>query len=378
MPVPLKYPTVNWVNGMKMKKEHFIQQENAFEDKLKDTAGCFLTNYNYGLIPVRNNEESSFKAVFKVDKQKFLKVTLFQVRALTEGGARIEILENINPREFSVDLSTYIENSKKEESGIHYIVLSVDLFDRVPVGDLDGEEEPPRFPNSSPSYKITIFHEKEVARSGITPFSMFIGKMLVQPDRVEVFDDYIPSSMSLRSHPRLTLFHAGVEKFFNQMEIYLLSIIGKIKEKGQDSSLATSVLLLSENLLGYLNTTLLAVRWELPDRPPLHLFRNIATFARVMRNTIESNTAAQKEEMINYFTNWSELKQGDFEKLLVYCVNFGYDHRDISGSVDQFEEFIQIMTALFSKLESLAFIGKKKETNIFVKENTTKRSFLAD
>jgi hypothetical protein len=97
-----------------------------------------------------------------------------------------------------------------------------------------------------------------------------------------------------------------------------------------------------------------------------------------MRNTIESNTAAQKEEMINYFTNWSELKQGDFEKLLVYCVNFGYDHRDISGSVDQFEEFIQIMTALFSKLESLAFIGKKKETNIFVKENTTKRSFLAD
>ena len=93
---------------------------------------------------------------------------------------------------------------------------------------------------------------------------------------------------------------------------------------------------------------------------------------------IDSNASVSKEELLNYFTNWSELKQGDFEKLLVYCVNFEYNHFEILNSVEQFKEFIQIMTALFTKLESLAYIGKKKDTGIFVKEDKAKRSFLAD
>ena len=89
--------------------------------------------------------------------------------------------------------------------------------------------------------------------------------------------------------------------------------------------------------------------------------------ARVIRNTIDSNSSANKEELLNYFTNWSELKQGDFEILLVYCINFEFRHFDILISMEQFSEFIQIIALLFDKLESLAYIGKKKETNIFVK-----------
>jgi hypothetical protein len=110
----------------------------------------------------------------------------------------------------------------------------------------------------------------------------------------------------------------------------------------------------------------------------LQLFENIASFARIIRNTIDTNTETKKEELLNYFTNWSELKQGDFEKLLVYCINFEYNHNDISNNLYQFSEFVKILATLFSKLESLAYIGKKKETNIFVKEETGKKSFLAE
>ena len=184
--------------------------------------------------------------------------------------------------------------------------------------------------------------------------------------------------MTLKSHSSLISFHSTVEKFYNQLELNLLSIIGKIKEKGQDSTLAQSVLALAQNLLIFISTNNLKFRWQLIDQPPLYLFENIASFARIIRNTIDCNTAAHKEELLNYFTTWSELKQGDFEKLLVYCINFEYNHNEISNNIDQFSEFVQIMTSLFTKLESLAYIGKKKETNIFVKEQTSKRSFLAD
>ncbi len=158
----------------------------------------------------------------------------------------------------------------------------------------------------------------------------------------------------------------------------MLSIISKIREKEQDTSLAQTVLKLAENLLYNISANHLSLRWELPNLPPVYLFEHIATTARIIRNTIDSNTSAAKEELLNYFTNWSELKQGDFEKLLLYCINFDYHHYDILISVEQFGEFIQIIGLLFEKLESLAYIGKKKETNIFVKEQKTKRSFLAD
>ena len=93
MPAPLKYSNVNWINGMKIKKDHFIQQENAFEDRIKDVAACFLNSYNYGLLPIWGSKDTSFKVVLKISNQKFLNISVSQFRALTQGGARIEILE---------------------------------------------------------------------------------------------------------------------------------------------------------------------------------------------------------------------------------------------------------------------------------------------
>jgi hypothetical protein len=378
MPAHLKYSNVNWINGMKIKKDHFVQQENAFEDKLKDVAACFLNNLNYGLLPMWGSDDTSFKVILKISNQKFLNISILQIRALTQGGTRIEILDNSKPVEFSVDLTNEIESGKKEENKMFFIMLTVDQFSKEPFGELETDEDPPRYPFTRPLLKINLIREKEVAREGLMPFSIFIGKILIMPDRLELNEDYLPACMTIKSHSRLIGFHSTVEKFYNQLELNLLSIISKIREKGQDSTLALSVLALVQNLLNFISANNLKIRWQLSDQPPICLFENIASFARIIRNTIDCNTASQKEELLNYFTAWSELKQGDFEKLLVYCINFEYSHIEISNKIDQFSEFIQILASLFTKLESLAYIGKKKETNIFVKEQPAKRSFLAD
>ncbi len=378
MPAPLKYYNVNWVNGMKIRKDHFIQQDNAIEDRLKDTAACTLNSINFGLLPIWGGKETSFNVVFKISNQKFLNVTISQLRALTQGGTRIEVLESNYPLEFSLDMTSEIEASKKEDDGGFYIVVSADPYLKEPFGELDTEEDPPRYPFARTSLKINLISEKQVNRDVLNPFSLFIGKLFIKPDKLELVEEYLPPSMSVKSHNRLINFHSMVEKFYNQLELNLLSIVSKIKEKGQDSNLALSVLALSQNLLSFISLNNLKIRWQLIDQPPLYLFENIASFSRTIRNTIDCNTAAHKEELLNYFTTWSELKPGDFEKLLVYCINFEYNHNEIANNLDQFSEFIQILANLFTKLESLAYIGKKKETNIFVKEQTSKRSFLAD
>jgi hypothetical protein len=378
MPAPLKYSNVNWINGMKIKKDHFIQQDNAFEDKIKDTASCFLNSFNYGLLPIWGSKGTSFKVDFKISNQKFLNIAASQLRALTQGGARIEILESDKPVQFSVDMTSEIEASKKEDNRVFLIMLSVDLFSKEPFGELETDEDPPRYPFTKPAFKVNLIQENQVSREGMLPFAMFIGKIFIGPDRMELFEEYVPACTTSKSHHQLISFHSSVEKFYNQLELNLLSIIRKIREKAQDSTLAMSVLSLAQNILNFISTNNLKIRWQLIDQPPVCLFENIASFARIIRNTIDCNAAVQKEELLNYFTTWSELKQGDFEKLLIYCINFEYDHNEILNSIDQFSEFIKIMTSLFAKLESLAYIGKKKETSIFVKEQTSKRSFLAD
>lgn len=374
----LKYFSVNWEDGMNISKDHFIQQENNFTDRLRDNRAVFMSSRNYGLLPLDSTSDISIKTGIKIDNQNFLRVRVFCCRAITQGGIRIEILEDFHLPELEVDLSKELEANKKEEGGDYFILLTADPFNQQAFGELNADEEPPRYPFTLPHYKVHVIGEKQLAREGIHPYSFFIGKCKIEQGKTEIHEDYLPPCMTVRSHNRLTEFADSVEKFFSKLELDLLSIIRKIKEKNQDTSLATAVQVLSEKLLEYITNNHLRLRWFTNDLPPIQLFVFIATAARVIRNTIDSLTAADKEELLNYFTNWSELKQGDFEKLLVYCINFEYKHFDILFSIEQFTEFIQIIALLFDKLESLAYIGKKKETNIFVKEQKSKRSFLAD
>lgn len=373
----IKYFHVNWQNGMNISKEHFIQMENAFTDEIADARGVLLNNINYGLFPVGIGSQGSVKTVIKIDNQKFLRVRIFSCQAVTRSGARIDILEEHQLPELESDISMLLDQAGSEGE-YFYILLSVNAFNRQPFGELNTFEEPPRHPYTIPGYGISLVSEKDLLAQSVQPDSLIIGKLKIEQGVPEIADDYLPSCMTVKSHMRLMEFCEMTEKIFSQLELNLLSIIRKINEKNQDTSLAKSVGTLSENLLNYISENHLRLRFEIPNQPPVFLFMYIANAARVIRNTIDSDASANKEELLNYFTNWSELKQGDFEKLLVYCINFEYRHFDTLLSVEQFGEFLQIIARLFEKLEALTYIGKKKETSIFVKEQKTGRSFLAD
>lgn len=378
MSTPKEYLNVNWVNGMKINKDHFIQQENAFKDELKDSRTIHLNDRNYGLLPEWSSKNSSFEIVTKIDNQNSLKVKILQCHAITLGGARIKILKNNDLPEFIIETP---ETDDKENNGndlFYYLILSIDLFLREPYGNFNSDEDPPRHLFSIPSLKLNLISNKQISNEGIHPYSLFIGKVIIENGIPKVLTDYLPPCMTNMSHPKLVSFHSGVDKLFGQIEIDLVEIISKIKNKDQKTSLANSTLVLSQKLLDYLNNNILNFRWSVIDLPPIIMFERIASIARIIKNTIDCNISSDKEEMLNYFTNWSEMKPGDFEKLLLSTINFKYDHFEINKTMVEMKSFIELTASLFEKLSTLAYIGKKKETGIFVKEHKSKRSFLAD
>jgi hypothetical protein len=205
------------------------------------------------------------------------------------------------------------------------------------------------------------------------------GKIRITENGPDLVKDYIPPCTSVLSHPKLISYHYQFDKFFNQLEVDVATILKKIHDKEQSNPLALTVKYISEPLLYFLSTTIQGFGWQVPVQPPVYMIGHIASCARVLRNAIDSCSGKAREELLNYFVEWCNIKQGEFEKMLLRTINFQYEHVEIQKSIDTMVYFSDVVSQLFSKLSSLEYIGKKKETSIFVKEQpTAKKSFLAD
>jgi hypothetical protein len=115
----------------------------------------------------------------------------------------------------------------------------------------------------------------------------------------------------------------------------------------------------------------------------------VAGLARTMKNAIDQRASAGKEELLNYLSEWCELRQGELETLMVNCANIRYKHIDVRECLQPMIPFVRAMNKLFESLSRLDYIGRKMDSGIFVKEESaedaeyirkhkTKRWFFTD
>jgi hypothetical protein len=378
MPEKTNHLPVNWVDGMKINKNHFLAQEDSVSERICDALEAGLNHLNYGLLPPAANQETPVRIVLYADNQRSVRVKVFECNAITPGGGRIKISESIDFLEFNMPLPEVVQEISQGKLEDLYIALTVNHFKHTPVGIIDPSEEPPRHPFTVPECKVYLIPESQLGRKESGLNFILIGKIRVTENGPELVKDYIPPCTSILSHPKLVSLHTDFDKFLSQLEVDLVTIIKKIREKEQTNSLATTLQSIADPLLYFLSTNILSFRWKIPVEPPLHLCEQIAQTARIIKNALDSNSGKAKEELLNYFTEWCTLNQGDFETTLFRTVNFEYQHSNLYKTLATMVQFAEVISPLFSKLSALEYIGKKKETSIFVKEQTVKKSFLAD
>ena len=383
------YLPVNWMDGMKINKNHFVTQENALQFQLAQNTSALLNELNYGLLPVQNGG-SGLKLFISTDNQKRIQVRIQKCRALTAGGYYIEFNEDTMIK--GAALSTPITSALfpladlKKKSTQFYIVLTINPYKRTPHGLVDIAEIPPRLPYSLPGVSVDLIAVEDVERNMLGSFQLPVGKLAIEDQRVVLEEDYIPPSTSVMSHPELLEIHGGLEQFYGKMETYSLQIIQKIFQKKQSNELAVIVQKLCENILMFTASQLADLKSTGLVRPPVSLIIKISSLARLMKNTLDIYLGSGKEELITYFTEWSNINQGELERVIMELSNHQYDHLDINESMDKVTEFTRIVSGLFHRLARLEYIGKRKEAGIFVKEEEVnqasvvpkRRSFLAD
>jgi len=132
--------------------------------------------------------------------------------------------------------------------------------------------------------------------------------------------------------------------------------------------LSELALFLCDRIMLQLGQSLTEMRRTILYESPAELFVTISSLARVMKNTIDLRIGSGKDELMNYLSEWCELNQGELETLLTSVANLPYDHNNINDSIAPVIRFARVISRLFETLSNLEFIGKRKESGIFVKE----------
>lgn len=376
---------VNWIDGMKINKDHFVQMEDAMLDIVKHSEQKDVTPLNYGLLPDFSDKGSSIDVSISVDGQATIEVVLNTCRAITLGGYQIDITDESRKL---LDQSGFIlkhQYTINKDDTEWYVVLSVNPFERVPVGNADPEEEPPRHPFVFPEYKLDVLPKSETSNQELGLYHITIGKVNLEDGKPVVDADFIPPCRSIQSHADLKFTYTEVGVFLNQMEAFSLQIIQKIHQKKQSNELAKMALYLSEQVMYYLNASISEFRFKDKYEPPVMMISKLVNLGRVIKSSLDVYVGTGKEDFLNYLTDWCDLNQGAFENVLIETIELEYVHSDINATLLKISSFTKLMLSLFKKLNELDYIGKKSDSGIFVKEEVVenteekgRRSFLLD
>lgn len=373
---------VNWVDGMKINRTHFMAQEHAFSYQTARAAGSLLNPFNYGLLP--SGGVTPLKLFVSIDHRQQVQVRIQQCRAITAGGYSIEFSED------SV-LSTPIPfDHLQQRAATWYVVLTVNPYKRVPYGLANPAESPARLPYTLPLYTIDLLTTEDVTKNKLGDFQLTVGLLMLEEQRLSLDESYVPPCTSISSHTDLLETYAALEEFWSRLESCCLQIMQKILQKKQSNELSVIVQRICEQLLSYTAGTL--AEWKLSGivQAPVYLVSRTSALARLLKNGLDTWLGSGKEELINYFTDWCNFSQGELEASITGMAGLVYDHLNIATSLSRIVDFTNTISQLFHQLARLEYIGKRKDAGIFVKEElltpggvmapavSKRRSFLAE
>ena len=371
-----KHFPVNWIDGMKINKNHFIEQDNAWMDALQGIASQQLSPLRFGIIPASVAGEETFNIKISFDNQNTLRVSVLSCQAITSGGASISLpaFSTVGHADTGNVLTNTFPFSDSKNESTWWLFLFVHPYEKQAAGSPDLAENPPRFPNALPTYTIQLVSDTNYRQFSNHPYAMAIGKVAVNGNDVRIEDDYIPPCISINAHPDLLSLHGELDKYLADVELYCSQIVQKIFRKNQQNELSELVMFLCDRVMLYLGQAITTMRWNMVYEAPASMFAAISTLSRIMKNTIDLRIGSGKEELMNYLSEWCELKQGELESMLSNLANTGFNQNDINKNIQKVVQFVKVTSRLFETLSKLEFIGKRKESGIFVKEETIQQA----
>jgi hypothetical protein len=365
-----KYNLVNWQESMDVGHRHLQQTENYFIERLGDNLATRLTSFNYGLLPSSDRRKSSTEFEINESITGKVEIRLRSCNAVTAGGYRI----SYNPvhTEYLTYAHSFEETPDKPDNpDTKYwdVILSVSPFDRIPAGIPDEREYPPRHPDVREPYRLSIAAQGHTNYEQLGRYHLVIGRIRKYGKRYEVDSNYIPACTSMCSHPDLLKYYESFGGRLNDMEKASRLIISKIRNRTQNTPLAFHIAVICENIMRYISGIYFHYRNTGRDALPVEIAGYFSTLAHICSTSLDFISKTEKEELLKYFYEWSDITPGSFGELLSDTLSLRYDHHNIRPVMLQADSFLQVLSGLWLRLGALEYIGQHKE-NIVISERS--------
>ena len=363
----MEHKLVNWVEGMNVSKAHLIQTENYFLDALRAGQTIHLTNYNYGLLPVVDRDKPSNDIRIGEQATNRVEIVLRRCHASTAGGHCIDY----DPDEGDYIIGNFaIEPDKENSAGNHAantrdIVLGINPFKRIPTGEPDAEETPPRHPDAEPAYTLSVMPAGEIIPEKAGKYYLIIGRIRYAGQRWEVDGNYIPPCTTMSGYPDLLDYNDKFSTYLAKIELASKNIISKVQNQQKTSDIAVSVNAMCRDIMRYISTIYFSYRNMGKYMEPVRVVDCFASLAHICLCSLGFINKTGKEELLKYFYDWNNVSPGAFENILSETASIIYNHNSIRESMLNIERFLNIFAELWTTLSNLEYIGQTKE-NIVV------------
>lgn len=357
---------------MNLSAEQFVQTENYFLSAIAENAGHYLTLNNYGLLPSKNKNKLYNGIRVNEHVTGYIEVQLYNCRAITSSGYIIDF----DSEEVGLPLIKQYTPSEDKSIGKrdirHWdVILSVDPFNRLPTGEPDPEEVPPRHPDCESSYALYIMPVGDINTMEFGKHHLIIGRLLKDGDSYFVDTDYIPPATCMSAHPELLDYYNAFCSHFISIEKSSKIIIGKINTHPNRSDLPANIQAMCKDVLQYIAQIYFDLRNTALSASPTLTVSCISGLAHTCFISLLLLDNKQKEEMLKYFYEWTDIAPGAFEDLIASTLEIIYVHNDLRSIMKHCKQFLSKFTELWERMSRLEYIGQRKES-IVVSESKEK------
>ncbi len=357
---------INWIDGMKISKEHFQSLQNFAENSVKDAFVTRKGRYGYGYLASHMGGKND--SAFNLDIHKSLKISIKELRAITPNGNRIEITKETPGVEDDITVSDFMDT--KSEEG--FLLINLDTENSVAFGEQDSKEVPPRYPFLTNGHFFTFIDSEELEKTGLAGNQLPVAKIVKDGKGLSSVTDYIPPCTSLGAHAQLVEFYDNAEGFLKMAERNAITIVQKIKSKQNENPISDAMFIAVDKIYPYLAQQITTVKWEQYDMHPKDLLEILVSFARIFKGSVDVSSPENKEQLFNYFGEWTDLKGGAYEKTFSDIINLKYNHLDVNENIKTVSTFMKTIDRLLTVLTQVDYIGKRRDMGIFVHENVVK------
>lgn len=354
---------VNWQDSMNVSAKHFLQTENYFIEALRDVRTQGLNKHNFGLLPANGQQSDTDGIKISEHPSGHIEIRLLHCNAITRSGLRIAFHPDPEtPLVRRHDPTKDKDRHKDREISLWDIIVVANPFKRIPTGEPDPEENPPRHPDAEHNYDLMVVPSGEIDTLEFGNHHLIIGRIRKKGDQYEVDHNYIPPCTSMNAHPELVEYH---NKFAHQLidiEKNARNIIAKIYSRSNETQLAGNIMHVCRDLLSYLSGIYFNYRNKALYMAPVDTINYISTLAHTLYISISTISGPHKEELLNYFYEWSDVTPGSFEDMLARSMQILYEHGNIRTTMLEADILLSTIGELWSKLSQLEYIGQHKES----------------